>query len=34
VRELGAPAAGVLIRFLGGSLEARDERLLIRLPVA
>jgi signal transduction histidine kinase len=34
VRELGAPAAGMLIRFLGGSLEARDERLLIRLPVA
>jgi signal transduction histidine kinase len=32
VRELGAPAAGVLIRFLGGSLEARDERLLIHLP--
>jgi signal transduction histidine kinase len=34
VREFGAPAAGVLIRFLGGSLEAQDERLLIRLPTA
>jgi signal transduction histidine kinase len=34
VRELGAPAAGVLIRFLGGSVEAQDERLLIRLPTA
>jgi signal transduction histidine kinase len=34
MRELGAPAAGVLIRFLGGSLEARDGRLLISLPTA
>jgi signal transduction histidine kinase len=30
--ELGAPAAAVLIRALGGSLAAEDERLLIRLP--
>jgi signal transduction histidine kinase len=30
--ELGAPAAAVLIRALGGSLVADDERLLIRLP--
>jgi signal transduction histidine kinase len=30
-RELAAPAAGVLIRALGGSLEARDETLVIRL---
>jgi virulence-associated protein VagC len=34
LRELGAAAAGVLIRALGGSLEAKDERLLIRLPAA
>ncbi|MGH3006815.1 MAG: sensor histidine kinase [Gaiellaceae bacterium] len=32
VRELGAAAAGVLIRALGGSLAADGERLLIRLP--
>jgi signal transduction histidine kinase len=31
-RELAAPAAGVLIRALGGSLEARQEALVIRLP--
>jgi signal transduction histidine kinase len=31
-RELAAPAAGVLIRALGGSLEARGETLVIRLP--
>jgi signal transduction histidine kinase len=31
-RELAAPAAGVLVRALGGSLEARDETLVIRLP--
>jgi signal transduction histidine kinase len=31
-RELAAPAAGVLIRALGGSLEARDKTLVIRLP--
>jgi signal transduction histidine kinase len=32
LRELGAAAAGVLVRALGGSLEAREGRLLIRLP--
>jgi signal transduction histidine kinase len=32
LRELGAAAAGVLVRALGGSLEARDDRLIIRLP--
>jgi len=31
-RELAAPAAAVLIRALGGELEARAETLLIRLP--
>lgn len=34
LRELGAAAAGILIRALGGALEAQDERLLIRLPAA
>ena len=29
-RELAAPAAGILIRALGGGLEARDESLRIR----
>lgn len=28
-RELAAPAAAVLVRALGGSLEARDEKLLV-----
>jgi signal transduction histidine kinase len=32
VNELGAPAAAALIRALGGSLAADDERLVIRLP--
>jgi signal transduction histidine kinase len=32
LRELGAAAAGILIRALGGSLAADGERLLIRLP--
>jgi signal transduction histidine kinase len=31
-RELAAPAAGILIRALGGSLEASGEALLITLP--
>jgi len=31
-RELGAPAGAILIRALGGELEARDETLWIRLP--
>jgi signal transduction histidine kinase len=31
-RELAAPAAAVLVRALGGSLEARDETLVISLP--
>jgi signal transduction histidine kinase len=30
-RELAAPAAGLLVRALGGELEARDETLVIRL---
>ena len=30
-RELAAPAAALLIRALGGELEARDDDLLIRL---
>jgi signal transduction histidine kinase len=33
-RELAAPAAALLIRALGGELEARGETLLIRLPRA
>ena len=32
IDELGAPAAAILIRALGGTLTAEDERLLIRLP--
>ena len=31
-RELAAPAGAILIRALGGELEARDETLWIRLP--
>ncbi|HXV32540.1 MAG TPA: histidine kinase dimerization/phospho-acceptor domain-containing protein [Gaiellaceae bacterium] len=31
-RELAAPAAALLLRALGGDLEAREETLLIRLP--
>ncbi len=31
-RELAAPAAALLVRALGGELEARDETLVIRLP--
>jgi signal transduction histidine kinase len=31
-RELAAPAAALLVRALGGGLEARAETLLIRLP--
>ncbi len=31
-RELAAPAAALLIRALGGGLEARDETLVISLP--
>ena len=31
-RELAAPAAALLIRALGGELEARDETLVISLP--
>ena len=30
--ELGGPAAAMLIRALGGSVAAEDERLLVRLP--
>jgi signal transduction histidine kinase len=30
--ELGGPAAAMLIRALGGSLAAEDERLVVRLP--
>jgi len=30
-RELAAPAAALLIRALGGELQARDDRLIIRL---
>jgi signal transduction histidine kinase len=33
-RELAAPAAALLIAAIGGGLEARDEELVIRLPVA
>jgi signal transduction histidine kinase len=32
LRELPAPAAAMLVRGLGGTLEARDETLSIRLP--
>jgi signal transduction histidine kinase len=32
LRELAAPAAAMLVRALGGTLEARDETLVIRLP--
>jgi signal transduction histidine kinase len=32
LRELGAAASGILIRALGGTLEAVEERLVIRLP--
>jgi signal transduction histidine kinase len=32
-RELAAPAAALLVRALGGGLEARGETLVIRLPV-
>jgi hypothetical protein len=32
LRELGAAAAAIHVRALGGSLECRDERLFIRLP--
>jgi signal transduction histidine kinase len=32
LRELAAPAAAMLVRALGGTLEARDETLWIRLP--
>jgi signal transduction histidine kinase len=31
-RELAAPAAALLLRALGGNLEAREETLIIRLP--
>jgi signal transduction histidine kinase len=31
-RELAAPAAALLVRALGGELEAREETLLVRLP--
>jgi signal transduction histidine kinase len=34
LREFGAPAAGVLIHALGGSVEARGDRLHIVLPAA
>jgi signal transduction histidine kinase len=34
LRELSAAAATIHIRALGGSLEAQDDRLLIRLPAA
>jgi signal transduction histidine kinase len=33
LRELAAPAAAILVRALGGTLEARDETLVIRLAV-
>ena len=33
-RELAAPAAALLVRALGGELEALDDRLVIRLPAA
>jgi hypothetical protein len=32
IDELGAPAAAVLIRALGGTLAAQDDRLVVRLP--
>jgi signal transduction histidine kinase len=32
LRELAAPAAAILVRALEGTLEARDETLVIRLP--
>jgi signal transduction histidine kinase len=32
IDELGAPAAAILIRALGGTLAAEDDRLLVRLP--
>ena len=32
LRELAAPAAAMLVRALEGTLEARDETLVIRLP--
>jgi signal transduction histidine kinase len=31
-RELAAPAAALLVRALGGQLEAREESLVVRLP--
>ena len=31
-RELAAPAAALLVRALGGELEAREETLVVRLP--
>jgi hypothetical protein len=31
-RELAAPAAALLVRAVGGSLEARDERLVVSFP--
>jgi signal transduction histidine kinase len=34
LKELGAAAAAIHVRALGGSLEPRDERLLIRLPTS
>jgi signal transduction histidine kinase len=34
LKELGAAAAAIHVRALGGSLEAGDDRLLIRLPAA
>jgi signal transduction histidine kinase len=33
LRELGAATAGIVVRALGGSLEASGDRLLVRLPV-
>jgi signal transduction histidine kinase len=33
-RELAAPAAALLVRALGGRLEAREETLVIRLPAS
>ena len=34
LRELAAPAAAMLVRALGGTLEARDESLVISLPTS
>jgi signal transduction histidine kinase len=34
LRELAGPAAAMLVRALGGTLEARDETLVIVLPVS